>query len=162
MGKYCILLHLPVALHDDHATNPTDEQVCLSVFAVACCILPVVLLIVLLKMLAVLGLPFPLHTAIVIATACSSQCVCLVRLGLLLCPTRLAGVVGIGTWSVFWRLGWAHGLQSTDPPLSKHLLAWWIPLGGGLWLGCHGDLLLLRRVFLLSCYFTHLPSSKSA
>ena len=48
-----------------------------------------------------LHLPCPLYTAIVVATACSSQCVCLVRLGLLLCPTCLAGVAGIGAWGYF-------------------------------------------------------------
>ena len=35
VAKYCILLYLPVVLHNVHATNPVDQQVCLSPFAVA-------------------------------------------------------------------------------------------------------------------------------
>ena len=104
-----------------------------------------VLLIVLLKMLAVLGLPFPLHTAIFIATACSSQCV---RLGLLLCPTCLAGATGIGAWGVF--LGGKDSPMASGPQtlLSPSICL----LGGYPWeLDCGSvamvTSLLLRRVF---------------
>ena len=48
-----------------------------------------------------LSVPCLLHTAIVIATACSRQYICLARLDLLVCPTRPSGAVGIGAWGVF-------------------------------------------------------------
>ena len=87
--------------------------------------------------------------ALSFATACSSQCICLVRLGLLLCPTRLAGAVG-STWGVFLGVRMVSGPQTLLSPST-------CLLGGYPWEVDCGSVamvtsLLPRRVLLLSCY----------
>ena len=81
-----------------------------------------------------LHLPCPLYTATVVATAC---CCASALSGLACCfaPPVLLGLPVLALGLIFWG---KDGPMASGPPT---LLSPSTCLRGGLWLGCHGDLL---------------------